>query len=436
MSYTKHNYASGDILEAADLNEMDNQIAKNELTVFNATINTQPQTHVGDTQSIECSVTYQQVAAAWPNCVLLINNNTYMDPLYYDGAQYIFMGFSNDIRRRCIVTSEGWTVDLAYEYESANLGRVLVIGDSMCAGNSNNTKKWPSWLTMGRELRWTSPSNTIVNAAAYGAAFGSYSITGATSLLAQLNANASFVSSATGTVLVCSCYNDVKAAEAGRVTYDGILDAAKIVFDRIRALNANTRIVYLSYCSGLITNSSGYETGWAGRCKPMDTALRALCVSEGIQVMSLTSGSGYNSSFVQGDNMHPTDSGMDKIGKAMRNKLLDKTSTLLPDPTVILDFNTVSNINPYKYDFGFLQRLYIKYGIEVKIRLQAVTNFWCLGTIAYISDPSADADVAMFYSGATATYNPTSVSNLERYITLVKRSGGTSTTTCVHIATG
>lgn len=433
MSYTKQNFASGDILEAADLNAMDDQIALNELTVFTATTTCgTTYGHLNDTVTLTCSATYAQIAAVWPNCVLHVDSNYYAYPNYKTSTAYWFNDFYEGYRRRYIVTSSGWTINMAAEYMESDLGTVLVIGDSMCAGNSSNTRTWVDWLKMDKDLWWVQNTN-VTNAAVYGAAFGAYSVGGVTSLLAQLNANSSVISSGKPTVLVCSCLNDVLAAEAGNVTYKGIVDAAKTLFDRIRTINANARIVYLSYGSGLITNASDYETAFASRCIPVDLAISALCMTEGIQVISLTSGSGYNKTFVQADYAHPTDAGMDKIGKAMRIKLLDRTTTLHPDSNVILDFG--NGTNPYKYDLPFIRYLYNQHGIDVKLRLYAVSGYWCIGTIAYVSDPGSQSDIAMWYSMAPTSSTLSSSQTMDRYCTKMVLSNGVTTTTCVKIHT-
>lgn len=429
MSYTKHNFASGDILAAADLNEMDDQIAANELTLIPINIS-----YSNYAYTVTSSWTKAQVEAVWPNCIVVVQvgsntDRTYAVPLFKDSNQCQFMGWAGSYRRQIKVTSSGWTCLMNEELVNARPSeKILVIGDSMCSAYGTATTPWPSLLNRSLDNTFINTSIDVRNAAVSGACFGSYSLSSATSLLAQLNANSTFVSSGTPIVCVCSCYNDVKAAENGtNVNYSGVLTAAKAVFDRIRALNANARIVYLSYCNGLITDSSGYETGWYNRCRPMDCALRAMCSSEGIQVIDLTSGSGYNATMVQSDYKHPTNAGHNAIGRAMRHKLIDRCTTMPPDTSVTLDFGQATNagINPYKYDFPFIQTLYSKYGIDVKIRLWAVTGYDCLGVIQYCSNPSATNQFVMWKSealSATTLYNPTTSNSMTRYSTYLDAS--------------
>lgn len=378
MSYTKQNFEPGQVLTAAKLNLMDDQIATNELTTFTGQINSS----VAGAPTFTCSATYEQIAAVWPNCILKFTgvgggstNYYYARPGYLTTARASFYNTVGVTNRIIYVEGSTWAVDIKNEAVPGYIGKIVVLGDDMCAGNDS----WVKQLTTTYDNKYTS-KNTVYNAAAVGACFGNYSLGSATSINAQAQAQSENIKKA-DMVIICSCYNDVKAAEANNdTTYSTVLTAVRNAITTVKGYingdggNPKCRIVYVSYGDGYVADGNNKNYAWANNLAPTDAAIKCVCQEQGIQVIDLMSGSGCNGSDFTGSFPIPSTAGAVKIGRAMVQKLIDRSSTIKPPSSLIIDYGLSNAINPHRYNFNFLQWLYVNQGIDIVVMVDVVVS--------------------------------------------------------------
>lgn len=459
MSYTKQNFEPGQVLTAAKLNLMDDQIALNEFFVFNGALNTT----TSPTPTYTSAVTKAQVEAAWPNCYLkftIDGSSTYYYawPALNTNSGYHFDSHAGGSTRRIACGGSGgsttWSVNMKNESVPGYIGTVVVLGDDMCYGTgTSGAGNWTEQLTKTYDNKYTG-MNTVYNAANNGACFGDYSLTsGATSINAQATAQAEHIKTA-DMVIICSCYNDVKAAEASNnTTYSTVLSAVRTAITTIKTYingtggNPKCRIVYLSYGSGYVADGNSNNYAWANNLAPTDAAIKCVCQEQGVQVIDFMAGSGCNGSDFVGSFPTPTpttqqnpNSGAAKIGRAMVQKLIDRDSTIKPPESLVIDFGSnvsASTINPYNYNFNFLQWLYVRQGIDISIHVYntGYEDLWLPGRLVYMSKNTTSSTPAdrlaiwlIEWPSATTTSVTTTTTMNQALVQLYVSNGSTTTT--------
>lgn len=368
MSYTKQNFESGQILTAAKLNAMDDQIAINELIEYTGALVTTS----GPT--FTCSATKAQIDDTWPNCSLkftIDGSSTYYYayPALKTTSGYHFEYNAGPLSYRIARNSSAWSVNMKNESVPGYIGKIVVLGDDMCAGDNS----WVSHLTKTYNSSWTG-MNTVYNAAVVGACFDSYTGQTATSIYQQAANQETHIKEA-DMVIICGCYNDAQAAAAGysAPTYSTVADGFEKVITRVKGYinatgaNPKCRIVYVSYGDGYYNASNTKDWAYTVNLRSIDTTCKCICNLRGVQVIDLVSGANTDNGDFSGNFPIPTADGATKIGRAMVQKLIDRTSTIKPPKTLVLNYGTSNSPNPYHYTFAWLQWLYVSCGVDIKI---------------------------------------------------------------------